>query len=43
MIGAIDKELLRKANEWWDGLEEDQKNVYLDEWVLEAYKEMIED
>ena len=32
-----------KANEWWDGLEEEQRNVYLDEWILAAYKELNED
>lgn len=38
----MDKLLVKRANEWWDGLEQDQRDVYLDEWILEAYKELTE-
>jgi len=38
-----DIELLIKANEWYDSLEESQKNAMLDKWILQAYKEMIEE
>ena len=37
------RQTIAKANEWWVGLGEDQKNVYLDEWILKAYKDIIED
>jgi hypothetical protein len=36
-------QMKRKANEWWDGLEESQKSFFMDEWILAAYKELIED
>ena len=37
------KRLQQLADEWWDELEESQKEFYLSKWILEKYKELLDE